>query len=176
MTDRAVTKDVRADIALKVCSSFIDQAKPVSRRELLLEYGNWNVLDEMSTRGLLRENPNNRDCLPSAGSFALLGEEHELYLRARDAFAQMITALWRFYRLEYGQEEYQDEALWKSLAELPEPRVEMQVQERWTRAPSGRRACPGAVYPRSCHIFRKSEPGESGWDGPEHRAYVEKPG
>jgi uncharacterized protein (TIGR02391 family) len=125
MADGTVAEDVRADIALKVCRSFIDLRKPVSRRDLLLQFENRDLLDEMSTRGLLRENPNNRDCLPTAGSFALLGDEHELYLRARDAFAQMISALWRFYRLEYGQEEYQDEALWKSLAELPEPRVEM---------------------------------------------------
>jgi hypothetical protein len=125
MADAAVNNDVRVNIALRVCRSFIDQEKPVSRRELLLEYGNRDLLDEMSTRGLLRENPNNRDCLPTAGSFALLGDEHGLYLQARDAFAQMMSVLWRFYRLEHGQEQYEDEALWKSLAELPDPRVEM---------------------------------------------------
>ena len=117
----AATNDVRVNIALTVCRSFIDRAKPVPRHELILEFENPQLLDEMSTRGLLHEDPNNRDCLPTVGSFALPGDEHELYLRARDAFARMMSVLWRFYRLEHGRDEYQDEALWKSLAEFPEP-------------------------------------------------------
>src|SRR3569623_466184 len=123
--DEEVNNDIRINVALKVCRSFIEEAKPVSRLELLFEFESPQLLDEMATRGLLRENPNNRDCVPTVGSFALLGDEHELYVRAREAFARMMSVLWKFYRLEHGRDEYQAEALWKSLAELPEPREEI---------------------------------------------------
>jgi hypothetical protein len=32
----------------------------------------------------------------------------------------MMSILWRFYRLDHGREEYEADALWKSLAEFPE--------------------------------------------------------
>lgn len=125
MAGEAVNNDVRVNIALTVCRSFIDLAKPVSRHALLLEFESPGLLNEMGTRGLLREDPNNRDCLPTVGSFAILGDEHELYLRARAAFARMMSILSTFYRLDHGREEYEDDALWRSLAEFPEPREEI---------------------------------------------------
>jgi hypothetical protein len=126
MADAVIARDARTNIALKLCRCFVDLDKAVSRRDLLLEFGSRDLLDQMGARGLLREDPNSRDCLPSVGSFALLADEHELYLRARDAFAQMIFVLGKFYRLDYGYEEYQSEALWKSLDDFLGPGEKVQ--------------------------------------------------
>jgi uncharacterized protein (TIGR02391 family) len=56
------------------------------------------VLDEMSSRNLVWSAGQREDYLPTAGSFALLGDDHSLYQLVRTLFERTINALWELYR------------------------------------------------------------------------------
>lgn len=93
-------EQIRAGIAKAVCVRFIDMHSPTPRHSILVEFENPDLLDEMERHSLISAAPNREAYLPTVGTFALLGDDHELYQSARTAYERTIYALWNLYRSE----------------------------------------------------------------------------
>jgi uncharacterized protein (TIGR02391 family) len=83
----------------------------------------------MERRGLALGNPNSRDYLPSAGTFALLGDEHPLCVQARSAFEKTIPILCNLYRRDGGGVTYTTAELCESAAKIIEDGITQQTTD-----------------------------------------------
>lgn len=70
------------------------------RLMILLMCESPDLLSEMEQRCLLRDTDKHNNYIPTSGSFALLGDEDELYKFAQMAFERTAYALWNLYRAE----------------------------------------------------------------------------
>jgi len=120
-------KEIQVDIATRLCVRFIEQRQSMRRHDILVEFENPDLLNEMERRGLALGNPNSREYLPSAGTFALLGDEHVLCVQARSAFEQTIPILWNLYRRDAGGVTYQTAELHENAAKFIEHGVSQQT-------------------------------------------------
>src|SRR5882724_832723 len=90
---------LKTGIADLVCSRFMTR-KSTLRHTILVQFEAPDVLDEMATHGFISAADQRENYLPTAGSFAILGDEHELYQSARLAFERTVYALWGLFRSE----------------------------------------------------------------------------
>jgi uncharacterized protein (TIGR02391 family) len=127
MATTTKAKEIQAEIATRLCVCFIEQRRPIRRHDILIEFESPDVLDEMEMRGLAGVNPNSREYLPTAGTFALLGDQHELYVQAGSAFVKTIPILWNLYRRDAGEVHYQTADLHESASEFMEESITQQV-------------------------------------------------
>ncbi|MGD0629616.1 MAG: hypothetical protein ABR987_09695, partial [Terracidiphilus sp.] len=72
-------EQVKAGIAKVVCTRFINMRATTSRHAILVDFESLDVLYEMEQRNLVRASEDHNDYRPTVGTFALLGDEHELY-------------------------------------------------------------------------------------------------
>jgi uncharacterized protein (TIGR02391 family) len=93
-------EQVKAGIANLVCTRFINKRETTPRRSILGDFESLDVLYEMEQRNLVWASENHNDYRPTIGTFALLGDDHELYQRARAAFERTILALLQLFRTE----------------------------------------------------------------------------
>lgn len=93
-------ENVKTAIANMVCERFINEHATTSRRTILLEFENPDLLDEMEMRNLLRALDQRENYLPTVGSFALLGDDHQLYQFAHTAFDRTVHGLRSVFRSE----------------------------------------------------------------------------
>jgi uncharacterized protein (TIGR02391 family) len=98
---RTMTEEqAKTEIAKVVCKRFIKMRAITSRHTILVDFECPDVLDAMEQRNLVKASENRNDYRPTVGTFALLGDEHELYQEARAAFGRTINALRHLYRTE----------------------------------------------------------------------------
>jgi len=57
-------KEILIDIATQLCVRFIEQRQSMRRHDILIEFENPDLLDEMERRGLALCNPNSPEYLP----------------------------------------------------------------------------------------------------------------
>ncbi len=100
-------EDVKAGIAKAVCLRFINMRRTTSRHAILVEFECPDVLDEMEGRNLISASERRDNFRPTLGTFALLGDDHELYQRARAAFERTIYGLWNLYRCEGNEVDHE---------------------------------------------------------------------
>jgi uncharacterized protein (TIGR02391 family) len=93
-------EQIKAKIAKVVCERFVNMGETTKRHAILVGFENPDVLDQMVQRTLIRTFGNRNDYLPTVGTFALLGDDNELYQDARVAFEKTTDALWNLYRSE----------------------------------------------------------------------------
>ena len=93
-------------IATRVCENFAYSQRATPRHDLLNDFEDPNLLADMESRSLLKTNPSRLDYLPSFGSFALLGDAHELYQQARKGFVATVFALREFFREDRSAKTY----------------------------------------------------------------------
>jgi uncharacterized protein (TIGR02391 family) len=120
-------KEIQVDIAMRLCVLFIEQRQSMRRHDILVEFENPDLLDEMEMRGLARANPNSREYLPTAGTFALLGDEHVLCVQARSAFEKTVPILWNLYRRDAGGVTYPTAELRANAAKFIEDGITQQT-------------------------------------------------
>ena len=94
-------------IATRVCENFAYSQRATLRHDLLNDFEDPNLLADMESRSLLKTTPARLDYLPSFGSFALLGDNHELYQQARKGFVATVLALREFFREDRSAKTYQ---------------------------------------------------------------------
>lgn len=70
------------------------------RHMILVRFESLDLLEEMESRNLIRAREQRENYLPTVGSFAVLGDDHELYQLASLAFERTILGLWSLYRSE----------------------------------------------------------------------------
>ena len=90
--------EIKAAIARLVCQRFLESRQSTRRHQLVIDFENLDILDEMQSRGLLRETEDRAGYLPTIGTFALLGDQDELYKKARSATERVIRSLVELYR------------------------------------------------------------------------------
>jgi uncharacterized protein (TIGR02391 family) len=93
-------EQIKAGIAKVICTCFVNRRATTSRHEIVVDFESPDVLDEMEQRNLVRASEDRNDYRPTIGTFALLGDEHELYQKARAAFERTIRTLLHLYRDE----------------------------------------------------------------------------
>ena len=93
-------EQIKAGIAERVCVRFTNAHTATKRHEILVEFESLELLDEMERRNLIWASDGRTDYWPTVGTFALLGDEHELYQEARAAFVRTTYALWNLFRSE----------------------------------------------------------------------------
>lgn len=96
MTD----ENLKIEIARTVCSRFINAREPTSRFLLVTEFESPDLLDQMNSRGLLRASKSRDNFLPTVSSFALLGDDDDLYLYASKAFERTASGLYTLFKNE----------------------------------------------------------------------------
>lgn len=105
---RPMTEEqIKAGIANLVCTRFINKGETTSRRAILADFENLDVLYEMEQHTLVYASEKRNDYRPTIGTFALLGDEHELYQRARAAFECTILALLQLFRTEGSETDHE---------------------------------------------------------------------
>lgn len=96
-----MTKEqIKAEIANLVCTRFIQDRISTPRHMILVRFESLDVLEEMESRNLIRTREQRENYLPTVGSFAILGDNHEYYQLASLAFERTILGLWSLYRSE----------------------------------------------------------------------------
>jgi uncharacterized protein (TIGR02391 family) len=93
-------EDAKIGIARTVCLRFITRHEPTKRFLLLTEYERRDLLDQMVHRGLLRASDSRDNLLPTVGTFALLGDDDDLYQDARKAFERTASGLYTLFKDE----------------------------------------------------------------------------
>lgn len=92
----------KAEIAKAVCLRFIDMRETTSRHQILVKSENPDLLYEMERRNLLQLSDDRTEYRPTVGTFALLGDNDELYQRAEEAFRRTAFALYNLFCVEGG--------------------------------------------------------------------------
>ncbi len=90
----------KLEIAKAVCLRFINMRETTSRHQILVKSENPNLLYEMERRNLLQASDDRSAYRPTVGTFALLGDDDELYQRAREGFTRTAFALYNLYCVE----------------------------------------------------------------------------
>ena len=93
-------EEIKVRIAELVCKRFMDIRQSTPRHMIVAGFERPDVLDDMESRNLVSASQQRDSYLPTVGSFALLGDENELYQFARTAFERTAYALWNLYRSE----------------------------------------------------------------------------
>lgn len=93
-------EQIKAEIANLVCSRFINERATTPRHMILVQFESLDLLEEMESRNLIRAREERDNYLPTIGSFAILGDDHEFYHLASLAFERTILGLWSLYRSE----------------------------------------------------------------------------
>lgn len=93
-------EQVKAGIANVVCTRFINLGETTLRSAILTDFEDPDALYEMEQRSLVRASQDRGDFWPTIGTFAILGDEHELYQKARAAFERTTVALLHLFRAE----------------------------------------------------------------------------
>lgn len=93
-------EQIKAKIAKAVCERFVKLRTTTDRHAILVVFENPDLLYQMEQRTLIRASRDHKDYLPTVGTFALLGDDDELYKDARLAFERTTYALWNLYRSE----------------------------------------------------------------------------
>ncbi len=93
MTD----EKIKAGIAERVCVRFIKMHTATKRHQILVEFENLDVLNEMEQRNLIRASDDRSEYWPTVGTFALLGDDNQLYQQACEGFTRTAYALWNLY-------------------------------------------------------------------------------
>src|SRR5579863_7323131 len=90
------------EIAKAVCSRFINMRETTSRHQILIKSENPDLLYEMERRNLLQPSDDRTEYRPTVGTFALLGDNDELYQRAQEAFRRTAFGLYNLFYVEGG--------------------------------------------------------------------------
>jgi uncharacterized protein (TIGR02391 family) len=93
-------EEIKVEIARLVCSRYMNLRQNTPRHMIVAGFERPDVLDEMESRNLVSASEQRDGYLPTVGTFALLGDENELYQFARSAFERTAYALWNLYRSE----------------------------------------------------------------------------
>ena len=93
-------EQIKAGIAKEVCTRFANMHAMTSRHSILVDFESPNVLYEMEQRNLIRASEDRNHYRPTVGTFALLGDESELYKNARAGFERTIGVLRHLFRKE----------------------------------------------------------------------------
>lgn len=93
-------EEIKADIAKTICARFINLRATTARRGILVKYERPDLLDQMEQSNLVRASDNRSEYQPTIGTFALLGDDNELYQQAREGFRRTAYALWNLYCTE----------------------------------------------------------------------------
>jgi len=93
-------------IAEVVCCNFLENQSPTTAHSLIVRFEEPDLPFEMVNHGLLRSLNNQKDCLPSAGTFALLPRDSEISQRAKKAFIQVSLALRHLFKTNDPGKQY----------------------------------------------------------------------
>lgn len=93
-------EEIKVEIAKLVCSRYMNLRKNTPRHMIVAGFERPDVLDDMESRNLVSDSQQRDGYLPTVGTFALLGDQDELYQFARTAFERTAYALWNLYRCE----------------------------------------------------------------------------
>lgn len=93
-------EEIKVEIAKLVCSRFMNMRQNTPRHMIVAGFERPDLVADMQKRNLISETQQRDNYLPTVGTFALLGDENELYRFARTAFERTAYALWNLYRCE----------------------------------------------------------------------------
>src|ERR1035441_4387554 len=93
-------EQTKIEIAKLICKRFMNMNETTPRHTILIMCESPDLLSQMEQRCLLRDTDRHDNYLPTSGSFALLGDEDELFKFARMAFERTAHALWTLYYVE----------------------------------------------------------------------------
>jgi uncharacterized protein (TIGR02391 family) len=96
----------RAKIARGLCTRFLDLKQSTTEHQLLITFADPALLQDMENRTQLRVLNNRTEFLPAVGSFALLGDDDPMYLRAQSAYELITRLAWNLYYTDGDAKEY----------------------------------------------------------------------
>ena len=109
---------LKVEIASKVTARFLNLRQPSPRKPLAVLIRNGGILDEMELRGLVRAEKNRTEYFPILGTFAILDENDEKYIKARDGVIKVLHTLVNLYEVDDSSTQYTCEELIKRVRAL----------------------------------------------------------
>lgn len=109
-------EQIAIEITRTVCRNFLELRQTTKQHDLIVQFEETDLLFEMARQGLLREQNNQLEYLPSAGSFAVLNLDDPFYLRAERAFIVTLEVLRQCFKTEDPSQRYDSASLAKTVA------------------------------------------------------------
>lgn len=97
---------LKIQVASSITTRFLNLRQPSPRKPLALLVRDGGVLDEMELRTLVRAEKNRTEYFPTLGTFAILGDDDERYLKARLGAIQVLHTLIDLYEARDTSEPY----------------------------------------------------------------------
>lgn len=102
---------LKIEVASSITTRFLNLKLPSLRKPLALLIRDGGVLDEMELRTLVRAEKNRTEYFPTLGTFAILGDDDERYLKARLGAIQVLHTLVDLYEARDTSSPYTREEL-----------------------------------------------------------------
>jgi hypothetical protein len=104
---------LKVEIAAKITARFLNLRQSSPRKPLAILIRDGAILDEMEFRSLVRAEKNRTEYLPTLGTFAILNEDDEKYIKARDGVIKVLHTLVNLYEVDDSSTQYTREELIK---------------------------------------------------------------
>jgi hypothetical protein len=102
---------LKADVASRITARFLNLRQSSPRKPLAVLIRDAGVLDEMELRSLVRAEKNRTEYFPTLGTFAILNDDDEKYIKARDGVLKVLHTLINLYEVDEPSTQYSREQL-----------------------------------------------------------------
>jgi hypothetical protein len=100
---------LKVDIASRISARFLNMRQPSPRKPLAVLVRDAGILDEMEFRSLVRAENNRTEYFPTLGTFAILNDDDEKYVRARGGVLKALHTLINLYEVDEPSTQYSRE-------------------------------------------------------------------
>jgi hypothetical protein len=102
---------LKVDVASRITARFLNLHQPSFRKPLAVLIRDAGILDEMELRSLVRAEKNRTEYFPTLGTFAILSDDDERYIKARDGVLKVLHTLVNLYEVDDSSTQYTHEQL-----------------------------------------------------------------
>src|SRR5436305_10537942 len=100
---------LKVDVASRIAARFLNLRESSPRKPLAVLIRDAGILDEMELRSLVRAEKNRTEYFPTLGTFAILNDDDEKYIKARDGVLKVLHTLVNLYEVDGPSTQYSRE-------------------------------------------------------------------